>query len=154
MQWNKGHMRLFCKFSHGWMLRTTTPRDQCRASTGRHKTRCFISTRVWLNFVKRKCLWLLMVVIKICYLSTHRYLRILVRQSEEQTLLCINNYYGEGSECTFTWAFDMTNAKCLLSNYQETDGSVTSHHQVLRPYETRILLDYGQLARSLLLRYI
>ncbi|CAH7100186.1 trehalose-6-phosphate hydrolase [Vibrio chagasii] len=65
------------------------------------------------------------------------------RESEEQTLLCINNYYGEGSECTLPERFDMTNAKCLLSNYQETDGSVTSHHQVLRPYETRILLIEG-----------
>ncbi|CAH7358984.1 trehalose-6-phosphate hydrolase [Vibrio chagasii] len=65
------------------------------------------------------------------------------RESEEQTLLCINNYYGEGAECTLPERFDMTNAKCLLSNYQETDGSVTSHHQVLRPYETRILLIEG-----------
>ncbi|MFM2640386.1 alpha,alpha-phosphotrehalase [Vibrio chagasii] len=65
------------------------------------------------------------------------------RESEEQTLLCINNYYGEGAECTLPERFDMTNAKCLLSNYQETEGSVTSHHQVLRPYETRILLIEG-----------
>ncbi|WP_434566136.1 alpha,alpha-phosphotrehalase [Vibrio chagasii] len=62
------------------------------------------------------------------------------RESEEQTLLCINNYYGKGAECTLPEHFDMTKAKCLLSNYQEADDSVTSHHQVLRPYETRILL--------------
>lgn len=65
------------------------------------------------------------------------------RESEEQTLLCINNYYGEEAECALPERFDMTNAKCLLSNYQETDDSVTSHHQVLRPYETRILLIEG-----------
>ncbi|MCY9826531.1 alpha,alpha-phosphotrehalase [Vibrio chagasii] len=65
------------------------------------------------------------------------------RESEEQALLCINNYYGEETECALPERFDMTNAKCLLSNYQETDDSVTSHHQVLRPYETRILLIEG-----------
>ena len=62
------------------------------------------------------------------------------RESERQALLCINNYYGEETECALPERFEMTNAKCLLSNYQETDDSVTSHHQVLRPYETRILL--------------
>ena len=62
------------------------------------------------------------------------------RESEEQTLLCINNYYGEDTKCALPERFEMTNVKCLLSNYQETDDSVTSHYQVLRPYETRILL--------------
>lgn len=65
------------------------------------------------------------------------------RESEGQTLLCVNNYYGEGTECALPERFVMTNAKCLLSNYQETDDSVTSYHQVLRPYETRILLIEG-----------
>ncbi len=65
------------------------------------------------------------------------------RESEGQVLLCINNYYGEETECALPERFEMTNAKCLLSNYQETDDSVTSHHQVLRPYETRILLIEG-----------
>ncbi|MCG9553499.1 alpha,alpha-phosphotrehalase [Vibrio sp. Isolate31] len=65
------------------------------------------------------------------------------RESEGQALLCINNYYGEETECALPERFDMTNAKCLLSNYQEADDSVTSHHQVLRSYETRILLIEG-----------
>ena len=65
------------------------------------------------------------------------------RESEEQTLLCINNYYGEETKCALPERFEMTNVKCLLSNYQETDDSVTSHYQVLRPYETRILLIEG-----------
>lgn len=65
------------------------------------------------------------------------------RESEGQALLCINNYYGEETECALPERFEMTNAKCLLSNYQEADESVTSHHQVLRPYETRILLIEG-----------
>ena len=65
------------------------------------------------------------------------------RESEGQALLCINNYYGEETECALPERFEMMNAKCLLSNYQETGNSVTSHHQVLRPYETRILLIEG-----------
>ena len=65
------------------------------------------------------------------------------RESEGQALLCINNYYGEETECALPERFVMMNAKCLLSNYQETGNSVTSHHQVLRPYETRILLIEG-----------
>lgn len=43
------------------------------------------------------------------------------RESERQALLCINNYYGEETECALPERFEMTNAKCLLSNYQETD---------------------------------
>ena len=65
------------------------------------------------------------------------------RESEGQALLCINNYYGEETECALPERFVIMNAKCLLSNYQETGNSVTSHHQVLRPYETRILLIEG-----------
>ncbi|MEZ8880681.1 alpha,alpha-phosphotrehalase [Vibrio lentus] len=63
-----------------------------------------------------------------------------VRESEGQTLLCINNYYGEETECVLPERFEMMKAKSLLSNYQVNESLVTSHHQVLRPYETRILL--------------
>ncbi|MFS1949352.1 alpha,alpha-phosphotrehalase [Vibrio lentus] len=63
-----------------------------------------------------------------------------VRESERQTLLCINNYYGEETECVLPERFEMMKAKSLLSNYQVSESLVTSHHQVLRPYETRILL--------------
>ncbi|PMG45506.1 alpha,alpha-phosphotrehalase [Vibrio lentus] len=63
-----------------------------------------------------------------------------VRESEGQTLLCINNYYGEETECVLPERFEMMKAKSLLSNYQVSESLVTSHHQVLRPYETRILL--------------
>ncbi|PML59079.1 alpha,alpha-phosphotrehalase [Vibrio lentus] len=62
------------------------------------------------------------------------------RESEGQTLLCINNYYGEETECVLPERFEMMKAKSLLSNYQVNESLVTSHHQVLRPYETRILL--------------
>ncbi|SBS67579.1 alpha,alpha-phosphotrehalase [Vibrio atlanticus] len=63
-----------------------------------------------------------------------------VRESEGQTLLCINNYYGEEAECVLPERFEMAKAKSLLSNYQVSESLVASHHQVLRPYETRILL--------------
>ncbi|MFS1975578.1 alpha,alpha-phosphotrehalase [Vibrio splendidus] len=63
-----------------------------------------------------------------------------VRESEGQTLLCINNYYGKEAECVLPERFEMAKAKSLLSNYQVSKSLVASHHQVLRPYETRILL--------------
>ncbi|WP_261884770.1 alpha,alpha-phosphotrehalase [Vibrio pomeroyi] len=65
------------------------------------------------------------------------------RETDSQTLLCINNYYGEEAECVLPERFDMSKAKSLLSNYQEANTSVAVHHQVLRPYETRILLIEG-----------
>lgn len=66
-----------------------------------------------------------------------------VRENEGQILLCINNYYGEEAECVLPERFDMSKAKSLLSNYQQANTSVALHHQVLRPYETRILLIEG-----------
>ena len=65
------------------------------------------------------------------------------RETDSQTLLCINNYYGEEAECVLPERFDVSKAKSLLSNYQEANTSVALHHQVLRPYETRILLIEG-----------
>ncbi|MGR5060949.1 alpha,alpha-phosphotrehalase [Vibrio rotiferianus] len=62
------------------------------------------------------------------------------RQNDKQTLLCINNYYGEEVECVLPERFDMSKAKNLLSNYQNVTSAIASNHQVLRPYETRILL--------------
>ncbi|MEZ9158907.1 alpha,alpha-phosphotrehalase [Vibrio lentus] len=73
-------------------------------------------------------------------LPEHPSLFAYVRESEGQTLLCINNYYGEETECVLPERFEMMRAKSLLSNYQVSESLVTSHHQVLRPYETRILL--------------
>ncbi|MEZ9017256.1 alpha,alpha-phosphotrehalase [Vibrio lentus] len=73
-------------------------------------------------------------------LPEHPSLFAYVRESEGQTLLCINNYYGEETECVLPERFEMMKAKSLLSNYQVSESLVTSHHQVLRPYETRILL--------------
>ncbi|MGP8306479.1 alpha,alpha-phosphotrehalase [Vibrio sp. YIC-376] len=73
-------------------------------------------------------------------LPEHSRIFAYARQNETQTLLCINNYYGEDVECVFPEHFEMTKAKCLLSNYQNSASSVASRHQTLRPYETRILL--------------
>ncbi|MFM2578544.1 alpha,alpha-phosphotrehalase [Vibrio fortis] len=73
-------------------------------------------------------------------LPEHSSIFAYARQTETQTLLCINNYYGEETECVLPERFAMNRAKTLLSNYTDTQNSAVSHHQVLRPYETRILL--------------
>ncbi len=65
------------------------------------------------------------------------------RESDNQILVCINNYYGEEAECVLPEHFEMVKAKSLLSNYQVSESLVASHHQVLQPYETRILLIEG-----------
>ncbi|PFG55483.1 trehalose-6-phosphate hydrolase [Vibrio sp. ES.051] len=76
-------------------------------------------------------------------LPEHQRIFAYVRQNERQTLLCINNYYGEEVECVLPEYVDMNKAKNLLSNYQNSASAVASHHQILRPYETRILLIEG-----------
>ncbi|PMG35285.1 alpha,alpha-phosphotrehalase [Vibrio splendidus] len=76
-------------------------------------------------------------------LPEHSSIFAYARESEGQNLLCINNYYGEEAECVLPERFDMAKAKILLCNYQVSESLVASHHQVLRPYETRILLIGG-----------
>ncbi|WP_047045599.1 alpha,alpha-phosphotrehalase [Vibrio mexicanus] len=61
------------------------------------------------------------------------------RKSETQTLICLNNYYGVETECVLPQGFDTSKANYVLGNYSDLSGSV-SQHQVLRPYETRIIL--------------
>ncbi|MBR9875011.1 MAG: alpha,alpha-phosphotrehalase [Vibrionaceae bacterium] len=73
-------------------------------------------------------------------LPEHARIFAYARQNDTQTLLCINNYYGEEVECVLPERFEMAKAKCLLSNYQNAASAVASRHQTLRPYETRILL--------------
>ncbi|MBE5145429.1 alpha,alpha-phosphotrehalase [Vibrio parahaemolyticus] len=73
-------------------------------------------------------------------LPEHQRIFAYVRQNDKQTLLCINNYYGEEVECVLPERFELSKAKNLLSNYQNSASAVASNHQVLRPYETRILL--------------
>ncbi|KOO02562.1 alpha,alpha-phosphotrehalase [Vibrio nereis] len=61
------------------------------------------------------------------------------RQSDTQTLICLNNYYGEEAECVLPNGFDVGKAKYVLGNYDDLPQGVTQH-QVLRPYETRVIL--------------
>ncbi|ELM6649241.1 TPA: alpha,alpha-phosphotrehalase [Vibrio vulnificus] len=73
-------------------------------------------------------------------LPEHQSVFAYARTSAAQQLVCINNYYGEEVECVLPLDLDMRKAKCLLSNYQNRPSAMASHHQVLKPYETRILL--------------
>ncbi|USD41819.1 alpha,alpha-phosphotrehalase [Vibrio sp. SCSIO 43135] len=61
------------------------------------------------------------------------------RTSKHQTLICLNNYYGEETECVLPQGFDCEKAHYVLGNYELADTKV-SQHQILRPYETRIIL--------------
>ncbi|MEX0334488.1 alpha,alpha-phosphotrehalase [Vibrio tubiashii] len=61
------------------------------------------------------------------------------RQSQSQTLICLNNYYATETECVLPEEFDCDKAQYVLGNY-ELSGDKVSQHQVLRPYETRIIL--------------
>ncbi len=73
-------------------------------------------------------------------LPEHQRIFAYARQNDKQTLLCINNCYAEEVECVLPERFELSKAKNLLSNYQNSASAVASNHQVLRPYETRILL--------------
>ncbi|KOO14547.1 trehalose-6-phosphate hydrolase [Vibrio xuii] len=61
------------------------------------------------------------------------------RKSESQTLICLNNYYAEETECVLPAEFDFGKAHYVLGNY-DLQGDRVSQHQVLRPYETRIIV--------------
>ncbi|KGY13505.1 trehalose-6-phosphate hydrolase [Vibrio tubiashii] len=61
------------------------------------------------------------------------------RKSDSQTLICLNNYYGEETECVLPAEFDCEQARYILGNYDLNVEQVL-RHQVLRPYETRIIL--------------
>ena len=61
------------------------------------------------------------------------------RQSEKQSLICLNNFYAVEASCSLPETFDTTKAKYLLGNYTDLAEEV-SVKQVLRPYETRIIL--------------
>lgn len=61
------------------------------------------------------------------------------RQSAAQTLICLNNYYAQETECVLPAEFDCNKAQFLLGNYSDL-GAKVMQHQVLRPYETRIIL--------------
>ncbi|MGC9458206.1 alpha,alpha-phosphotrehalase [Vibrio genomosp. F10] len=73
-------------------------------------------------------------------LPDHKALFVFQRQSETQTLLCLNNFYANEVECVLPNELEVSNARVLLSNYPQTKGGNLSRHQALKPYETRILL--------------
>lgn len=61
------------------------------------------------------------------------------RQSQAQTLICLNNYYGQDTQCRLPDSFDVSKARYVLGNYADLEQQV-SREQLLRPYETRIIL--------------
>ncbi|ROQ86960.1 alpha,alpha-phosphotrehalase [Vibrio crassostreae] len=62
------------------------------------------------------------------------------RETDSQTLLCINNYYGEACQVELPNEFELDKAQLLLGNYSNEQSPVSANTVALRPYETRILL--------------
>lgn len=62
------------------------------------------------------------------------------RQDEQQILLCINNYYDQEQEWVLPEELALDKARYLLGNYAGIEQQSVLAHQVLRPYETRVIL--------------
>ncbi|MDX1301043.1 alpha,alpha-phosphotrehalase [Photobacterium sp.] len=62
------------------------------------------------------------------------------RQSDKQTLVCINNYYGQETECQLPETLNVKQGRYILGNYADYRQQDPSHHLVLKPYECRVLL--------------
>ncbi|MGF1757284.1 alpha,alpha-phosphotrehalase [Photobacterium sagamiensis] len=62
------------------------------------------------------------------------------RQSDKQTLVCINNYYGQETECQLPETLNVEKGRYILGNYSDHQHQVPSHHLVMKPYECRVLL--------------
>lgn len=62
------------------------------------------------------------------------------RCNSQQTLICLNNYYAEETECVLPEGRDVSSARYLLGNYADLEAQTVHAHQVLRPYETRVIL--------------
>jgi trehalose-6-phosphate hydrolase len=62
------------------------------------------------------------------------------RRSEQQTLICINNYYGESVECELPSNLQIQQGKYILGNYPELMLGKPQHLLKLEPYESRVLL--------------
>ncbi|WP_070968572.1 alpha,alpha-phosphotrehalase [Vibrio sonorensis] len=60
------------------------------------------------------------------------------RTNAKQTLICLNNYYGEEAECVLPTDIDLSDARVILGNYEHSIG--VARHQILRPYETKVIL--------------
>ncbi len=62
------------------------------------------------------------------------------RQDDQQILLCINNYYDQEEEWVLPDELPLENARYLLGNYAGIEQQSVLAHQVLRPYETRVIV--------------
>ena len=62
------------------------------------------------------------------------------RQDDQQILLCINNYYGQEQEWMLPEELALDKARYLLGNYAGIEQQSVLAHQVLRPYETRVIV--------------
>lgn len=62
------------------------------------------------------------------------------RQSAKQTLICINNYYGESAEYELPVDLAVDQGKYILGNYPELLTDDVTHLVRLKPYECRVLL--------------
>jgi len=73
-------------------------------------------------------------------LPEHKRIFAYQRRSDGQTLICVNNYYGEQAECDLPDEIDLEKARYLLGNYPEIESQLVQRHQQLKPYETRVIL--------------
>ncbi len=62
------------------------------------------------------------------------------RQSESQTLVCVNNYYGSEVEVRLPMTVSVDKGQYVLGNYPEIEQQKVTEQLVLKPYETRIFL--------------
>ncbi|PSW01118.1 alpha,alpha-phosphotrehalase [Photobacterium lipolyticum] len=62
------------------------------------------------------------------------------RQSDKQTLVCINNYYGQETECQLPETLHVKQGHYILGNYSDHQHQVPCHQLALKPYECRVLL--------------
>ncbi len=69
-------------------------------------------------------------------LPEHKQLFCYARKDENQTLLCLNNYYAESILCPLPEEYLTAAGTLLLGNYPES----AAEPLMLRPYETRIIL--------------
>ncbi|MGG6324017.1 alpha,alpha-phosphotrehalase [Vibrio cholerae] len=72
-------------------------------------------------------------------LPEHKEIFAYQRRNQKQVLICLNNYYGHEAECVLP-ELPLDDALYLLGNYPGIELQRVLAHQVLRPYETRIIL--------------
>lgn len=70
----------------------------------------------------------------------HAQIFCFTRESPQQILLCINNYYAKAVECQLPVDLNLVNASCILSNYSVESKKSLPSNFMLKPYETRIIL--------------